>query len=236
MYGRQVEERTLDFGHSGRLYKNGFVLYDFQTQSLWTHVTGEAIYGELKGKKLQRATGILVTPRISFSDWRKQFPHTKVLSVNGRSERQNDFTEYLKKPNWWAGMTPPIKDQRVSLKTLIIGIVATSGPRAYPRELFEKRQILIDKALQPPVIIFYDVSSGAAAAYRTELDGRSLEFGSEVRNFTIHDSTTNSTWHLLKGKAIAGELKGTALTPEPLIEMFWGAWADYHPKTYLHGH
>ena len=43
MYERTLDGQELRFGHEGVLYENSFIMYDKGTESLWVHVTGEAI-------------------------------------------------------------------------------------------------------------------------------------------------------------------------------------------------
>ena len=47
---RSVGGRTLRFGVSGLLYNSGFLLYDHETESLWSQFDGRAIAGPLAGK------------------------------------------------------------------------------------------------------------------------------------------------------------------------------------------
>ena len=63
------------FGHEGLLYENSFVMYDKGTDSLWIHVTGEAVTGPLKGNKLQFFPSVVT----SWKAWKKKYPHTGVL-------------------------------------------------------------------------------------------------------------------------------------------------------------
>jgi hypothetical protein len=49
---RSVGGRTLRFGVSGLLYNSGFLLYDRETESLWSQFDGRAIAGPLAGKQL----------------------------------------------------------------------------------------------------------------------------------------------------------------------------------------
>ena len=51
-YDRNAAGRVLDFGTSGMLYQSSLVMYDRQTQSLWTHFDGLAVIGELIGTQL----------------------------------------------------------------------------------------------------------------------------------------------------------------------------------------
>ena len=55
MYRREVEGRELTFGVSGKLFKNALVMYDRETRSLWSHFSGEALSGPMKGRRLERA-------------------------------------------------------------------------------------------------------------------------------------------------------------------------------------
>ena len=45
MYARKVDNRTLTFGVSGLLVRNSLVMYDRETGSLWSHLSGKALDG-----------------------------------------------------------------------------------------------------------------------------------------------------------------------------------------------
>ena len=63
MYDRQITpDQELTFGVSGMLYRNGLVMYDHQTESLWSQILGQAISGELAGTRLQQVP-------ITYSFW-----------------------------------------------------------------------------------------------------------------------------------------------------------------------
>ena len=57
------------------LFKNSFLMYDHQTDSIWVHVTGEAFHGPLKGKKLKFMPSTVTT----WEKWKARYPHTLVL-------------------------------------------------------------------------------------------------------------------------------------------------------------
>ena len=48
-----VEGRTLTFGVSGLLYNSDLLMYDHQTESLWSQIEGRAISGSLAGSELE---------------------------------------------------------------------------------------------------------------------------------------------------------------------------------------
>jgi len=49
----QVDDRQLTFGVSGLLYNSDLLMYDHQTESLWSQIEGRAIAGPLAGKELE---------------------------------------------------------------------------------------------------------------------------------------------------------------------------------------
>ena len=53
VFERTVDGQVLDFGTTGKLRKSDLVMYDRQTESWWQQFLGEAIVGELTGKKLR---------------------------------------------------------------------------------------------------------------------------------------------------------------------------------------
>ncbi len=137
-HGRQLGERVLDFGTSGFLYNSSLVMYDRQTETLWTHFEGRAVIGELEGAELEYFP-VSIVP---WGEWKKANPDGRVLDrvyiENGyplRSYGQNPYVDYLRNerildPNVGADQT----DERLSPKTLVIGIRTESTATALVRE------------------------------------------------------------------------------------------------------
>src|SRR5262249_33252229 len=80
VYYRRVRGRDLSFAVSGKLWNNAMVMYDKETQSLWSQFTGEAIHGKLKGARLEPVLGARV---VSWSAWKSLHPQTAALTVKG---------------------------------------------------------------------------------------------------------------------------------------------------------
>ena len=75
-YERTLDDGTiLDFGTSGSLYNSSLIMYDRQTESLWTHFDGLAVVGHLTGTQLT----LLPMVTVAWSDfvnmhfWRFRF-------------------------------------------------------------------------------------------------------------------------------------------------------------------
>lgn len=83
------------FGVSGLLYNSDVLLYDRETESLWSQILGEAISGELVGEKLKA----IPISHTTWRDWLKQHPDTTVLSDDtgfSRDYSRNPYQGYEK--------------------------------------------------------------------------------------------------------------------------------------------
>ena len=98
-------------------------MYDHQTRSLWSHITGEAIQGPLKGKRLKLLVSM---PQIAWKTWQLNYPATQVLSVptvGGRREsisRDNYADYHASQRAGVSGME--YTDNRLPNKSLVIGV------------------------------------------------------------------------------------------------------------------
>ena len=78
MYSRELDGKTYTFGVSGKLLHDALLMYDHQTRTLWSHITGEAVTAQLKGKRL---TMLASMPQITWKEWRLNYPNTGVQFV-----------------------------------------------------------------------------------------------------------------------------------------------------------
>jgi len=76
VYARRVGDRTLTFIVSGKLWRDSLIMMDRETETLWSHVTGEAIRGELKGARLESMPVAYTT----WGKWKAEHPDTLVLT------------------------------------------------------------------------------------------------------------------------------------------------------------
>ncbi len=79
VHGRGQDEKIDEFGVSGYVYHDVFLMYDRKTESLWYPLDDTkwtAISGPRKGETIPFES----TPEIvSLGEWRKQHPKTTVL-------------------------------------------------------------------------------------------------------------------------------------------------------------
>jgi hypothetical protein len=79
---------------SGRLWRDSLIMMDKETETLWSHVTGEAIRGPLAGKKLQALPMVHTT----WKKWRAAYPDTRVLVKDG-AVAGGSYESYAKDPD-----------------------------------------------------------------------------------------------------------------------------------------
>lgn len=79
MYSREIDDKILTISASGWTYDRLFVLYDYETESIWYHLPGTSaltcIAGEYEGRELPE----LVSSFEPWNRWKSAFPQTKVL-------------------------------------------------------------------------------------------------------------------------------------------------------------
>jgi len=78
LFDARAGGRRFEFGSSGFLFRSNKLMYDRQTKTLWNHLTGEPVIGELAGSgtRLTRLPVVIT----SWGEWRRQHPRTTVLS------------------------------------------------------------------------------------------------------------------------------------------------------------
>lgn len=243
-FDRRAKDRILDFGTSGSLYRSALVMYDRQTESLWTHFTGGAVAGSLTGTELRA----FPMSTVSWRDFQKTAPDDAlVLSRDTGHSRNYGRNPY---PGYDDVNTSPFLfegkvDGRLAAKERVVGIESDGEAVAVlTSALAEKRVLRVDLAGEPVTVWWKPGTAsaleagsvaagrdvGATGVFRPVLDGRELIFTADGDGFV--DDATGSRWDIL-GTATSGPLQGRRLDPLAHVDTFWFAWASYLPETSL---
>ena len=83
VYASEVDGKKLTFQVSGQLWQRSLVMRDLETESLWSHILGECMQGELKGKKLELIPAEMTT----WKQWLADHPQTTVLDMSPTAKR-----------------------------------------------------------------------------------------------------------------------------------------------------
>ena len=151
VYSGKIEDKIVTFGVSGRLYKSNVLIYDHQTESLWSQLMETAIAGPMVGKKLQK----IPAERTTWQRWLKKHPQTIVLSTDTGHVRNYNIDPY---EGYYRtlGIMFPVGDVRTDLaaKEMVLGIEINGAAKAYPLSLLEQKSgILKDEIGEHPVQI-----------------------------------------------------------------------------------
>lgn len=217
VYDRRVDDRTLTFEVSGRLYRNNLVMRDTQTGSLWSQVEGRAIEGPLKGANLTIVPSTIAT----LSVWRGQHPETTVMQPpSGRSYDSDPYAGYDQggDPLYPSKGTPG----PLGPKALVYGVTLRDHAKAYAYSDLAPRRVVEDVVGGVEIVVTYH--AGAVQAFRTG-----------GRNFTADDGfrmldEDGDAWNM-----VTGEGPDANLTRVDGLPSFWFAWTDFHPDTELFG-
>jgi hypothetical protein len=127
-FRREVGGRVLRFGVSGLIHNANFLLYDLETESLWSQFLGQAIAGELAGRALERV-GVR---QEALAVWLARHPGSRVLE---RPEPYRIDYRYSPYKAYWVSETIPFpvaaQDARYHPKELVVGVVVDGRARAY---------------------------------------------------------------------------------------------------------
>jgi len=244
-FKRTVNNMVFDFGTTGRLRYSNLIMYDRQTETWWQQATGEAIAGELTGRQLEFYPAAI----ISWLDFKTSFPQGKILSRETGYARDYGRNPYIgyddvnNPPFLYDG--PPTPNQLPPVAR-VLTIDLNGEAVAYPYETLEQVGVVNDTVGGESVVVIWQAGIaspldgtttsngrdvGATAAFSRMVNGQLLSF--TFSEGKIVDDQTNSEWNIL-GQAIAGELKGSHLTPVVAINHFWFSWAAFKPETRIY--
>ncbi|GIW41427.1 MAG: hypothetical protein KatS3mg076_2004 [Candidatus Binatia bacterium] len=244
VFDRRVDGRVLDFGTTGNLRHSDLVMYDRQTESWWQQATGEAIVGELVGRKLT----FLPARTTSWKGFREAFPEGKVLSREtgyARAYGRNPYPGYdrLDRPYF-----PVPGTRRLPMMARVVVVQAGSSFLAVPFDALRKSRVLDLEVGGTPVVLFYEPGTrsalddmeirhsrevGSVAVFRRRSGERTLTFRA-LPGGTFADAETGSVW-TVNGRALSGPLEGGRLEPVVHFTPFWFAWAAFRPETPVYG-
>ena len=158
------------FGVSGLLYNSDMLLYDRETESLWSQILGRAVSGPRRGESLKQ----LPLEHTSWQDWLKRHPDTQVLST-----RTGHFRDYTASP--YAGyeqsedlyFSVRNRDRRHHPKARVIGLVIEGKSRVWPYKELAKSELPINEVLAGKSIrVHFDKRFGRA--WITDENGKDL--------------------------------------------------------------
>ncbi|MDX1666504.1 MAG: DUF3179 domain-containing protein [Saprospiraceae bacterium] len=128
-FDAMVEGITRTFGVSGLLYNSDVLLYDRQTESLWSQLMMKAVSGPASGTELQP----IPTSFTTWSDWKSRHPESLVLTPDTGHQRNYDLEPYANYVSSSQLMFPVAhSNSDLPPKELVIGLEIGEKAKAYP--------------------------------------------------------------------------------------------------------
>ena len=202
---------------------------DEETGSWWQQVTGEAILGPLKGKRLKS----VMHDELTFVTWKQEQPAGRVLKPDPAIVAKGDYA-----PADWERqidrlpVATRLKDDTLPPRELIVGLRVNNAARAYPMSLVKQQSPIIDQLGETPIVVVLGEDGKSVRAFETLVDGQKAEFflkpaASPLRLVDVH---TQSEWDFT-GTAVSGSQTGKQLKKVYALLDFWFDWKTYNPQT-----
>jgi hypothetical protein len=154
VFDRRVEGAVRRFGVSGLLYRSDLLMYDHETESLWSQISAEAVTGPSLGRRL----ALLRSGIERFGEWRRSHPETTVLSRQTgyrRNYARSPYSGYADSPR--LAFPAPV-DRRYHPKMPTLGLRIEGGEaRAYPAlEVVRSGGVVQEQFDGSPVRVAFD--------------------------------------------------------------------------------
>ncbi len=141
----QDNGEPLSFGVSGLLFRSDVLMYDRQTESLWSQLSLKAVSGPMKGAPLKWMASDL----INYGSWVRKHRKTgtrEVLSTQTGADRdytRNPYTSYNNSNVVW--FVVPENRSELADKSWILGLIQGNQAKAYPINSLTLRGVIRDK-------------------------------------------------------------------------------------------
>jgi hypothetical protein len=224
----EIDGRKQRFHLTG-INNQNFLMADEETGSWWQQVTGEALFGPRKGRRLD----LVFHDEISFADWKREHPGGRVLRPDDKAPWQRVSK------NWEEGtaklpvVTPALPGDRLKPREIVLGIRLGDAARAYPLETLRRQSPVLDDVGGVPVLLLVGEDGRSVRAFRRRLEGRSLTFFARPGTARLIDGETGSEWSFA-GEAVTGPLAGKRLEKIYVLKDYWFDWRTYNPSTTIY--
>lgn len=156
VFDRKLNDAVLTFGVSGLLYRSDVLIYDRESESLWSQLAMKAVSGPATGQKLVW----LPSEHLTWKAWREKYPHGQVLSTDTGHQRNYNADAYASYLASDETMFPvPQTRRELSNKTWVIGVILDGKAKAWPVDELPSDRIIEDSVGGKKVTVRYDAET-----------------------------------------------------------------------------
>ena len=212
VYAGNIGQQNVSLGVSGRLdgreHRN-LIMWDEETNSLWSQIKGEALHGESKGKTLDMLPAIFV----GLGTWKKMHPKTLVLDM-----------ETVRSRGWFYKTTDMERGStrgRGGPLALGLGIRHQGEALVVSNDRIKRDGVVNVEVGGIPLAMVWVADHSVPLVYDRRVGDRTPEFRLSDGNIT----TGKLAFDPLTGKGESSTLKRF-----PYIPTYIKAWQSYYPK------
>jgi hypothetical protein len=201
---------------------------DEETGSWWQQVTGEALHGPLKGRRLRP----VIHDEIGFALWKAERPFGRVLKPDPGYQADYEDWNWEKQMKKVRTVRPKATDDPLDPRAMVVGVTIGDRSRAYPFPLLKQQSPVVDRLGGESIVLVVGDDKKSVRAFKTTVEGRPLTFAAlaGVRPLRLVDAETASQWDF-SGRALAGPLAGRQLEKLYALKEYWFDWKNYNPNT-----
>jgi hypothetical protein len=219
--------------HLAGINNQNFLMRDEETGTYWQQISGAAISGPLKGRRLT----LVLSDELTLATWKSEQPQGTVL---------DDVPEFISdyaKRDWDVRMkrAPTVlnfPEHALTARDLMLGIQAFGASRAFLYDRVVKEKLVKDHVGVEPVLLVVGPDDQSVRAFRDRIPG--VNGATDFYRITgrpgvqLIDDATGSEWNF-QGCATSGKAKVLCLEPIPMLKDYWFDWRNYNPKTTVYG-
>jgi len=169
VWKRTTNGKVLHFYLAG-INNQNFLMRDKETGTWWQQITGQAIYGPMKGAQLER----VLSDELTFGEWKSEVGDGKVLAPVAKyvKEYESDWEPKTAK------YPVPISFPGTELKSrdVVVGLSLEGTSRAYPWDTLVKQSPVVDRIHDTPLLVAVGPDGKSFRVFVSRIDGKDAEF------------------------------------------------------------
>jgi hypothetical protein len=224
----ELSTGSTTFGVSGMLYNSNLIPYDRLTDSYWSQMKLQCVYGRHIGTTPE----VLPVVETTWKMWTEMYPTTKVVSVNtgySRPYGSYPYDDYGTEENLIRPVQPI--DRRLHLKERVAGVIVDNEAKVYRFDSFSGDVAVInDSFMNSPIVAVGSKTENFIMIFKRTLpDGTELRFSAVMDQMPIvMQDSGGTTWDIF-GKGVSGPFAGAQLQAARSFIAYWFAWGAFYP-------
>lgn len=216
------------FGVSGLLYNSNLILYDRETDSLWSQMMMKCV----NGPRIRTDTALIHVIETTWSTWRQLFPNAEVLSSNTGFNNSYDVYPYGSYKTSDSLLFPVSnEDNRLHKKERGHGVIVSDHTKFYPIGAFGAEIEVINEGVNGvEIVVAGSTALNLVVSFeRMTADGTVLNFMPVQGELPVVMIDGEGTKWDVFGRGVSGPRSGSQLAATSSYNAYWFAWAAFFP-------